>query len=534
MTSRPPRRRRFGAWWRPLMARLAPALLTALASTAPACVVDEAGFDARVFRCDTAAPDPLCGKDSSGQPMTCFAARQIGGADFCTRTCSEPMSLPDQGAVCVQGNALLSACDPSDDRPGIACGVPELGCLRTDVLTDEGVCVTMQPCSQDIDCHDPVRSTCAATFLTRLYGGADEPSRQPSLLSPGRVRSHGHLLFTRRIVPAKGDFAGRQSPGHLRAELRLPDALPAQSLLLPQAVGPRQPGGLHSRSARLRMRNRHRLPRRQMRPHGGWSRGREALYRRPATPTPIARRSTAIRGGSSVTPATSASRRPPSAAPPAEPTTTAPAIATRAPPVLGSALETSKDRASCRATAAAPARHSAGSRKPACRSSARARRRPARRSAFPVLFGIPCRSRRQLRGRRGRPPHLPRRRRHRRNARAFAPPSARRTPTARRTAGSKAKRSAPARSACRSWTTDARVRAARSARSGICAHGGGRHGRNLRGFVSMSRSYPGGCCPCSHWPERHTPQHPDPLRPPKRSRCWSPPPPTRTPSSPTI
>jgi hypothetical protein len=151
------------------------ALMAAALASAPAlgCRVDEAAFEARVFHCDTAAPDPLCGTDANGAPMTCFAARQLGGTDFCTERCDAPMSLPAEDAVCVQGNALLTACNPADDLPGTggACGRPELGCLRTDVLTDEGVCVTMQPCSSDVDCHDPVRSTCAATFLKKLYAG---------------------------------------------------------------------------------------------------------------------------------------------------------------------------------------------------------------------------------------------------------------------------------------------------------------------------------------------------------------------------
>jgi hypothetical protein len=149
-----------------------------VAALAAGCTVDEAKFQSRVFHCDTSAPDPLCGTDVDGQPMTCFAARQIGGADFCTPRCDEPMSLPESDAVCVQGNARLAACNPTDDppgsAPGAACGRPELGCLRTDVLTDEGVCVTMQPCTQDTDCHDPVRSTCAATFLTELYAGNED------------------------------------------------------------------------------------------------------------------------------------------------------------------------------------------------------------------------------------------------------------------------------------------------------------------------------------------------------------------------
>jgi hypothetical protein len=149
-------------------------LLPLMALGALGCKVDATEFQSRVFRCDTAAPDPLCGTDSDGNDMTCFAARQIGGADFCTKTCGDvPMSLPE-GAVCVQGNAKLKACNPEDDsnpdlHPLGACDRRDLGCLRTDVLGTEGVCITMNPCLTNDDCRDPVRSKCASTFLKELY-----------------------------------------------------------------------------------------------------------------------------------------------------------------------------------------------------------------------------------------------------------------------------------------------------------------------------------------------------------------------------
>ena len=69
--------------------------MLALAALALGCSVDEDAFQARVFTCDTAARDPLCGTDRDGQPMTCFAASQLDGTDFCTQACGEPMSLPE-------------------------------------------------------------------------------------------------------------------------------------------------------------------------------------------------------------------------------------------------------------------------------------------------------------------------------------------------------------------------------------------------------------------------------------------------------
>jgi hypothetical protein len=144
--------------------------IAAVCCLAAGCIVDEDAFHERVFVCDTAARDPHCGDDRSGRPMTCFPASQLDGTDFCTEACSAPMSLPDEGAVCVQGEAKLQACNPVDTtNPAGPCGRDDLGCLRTDVTSDEGVCVTMEPCTKDRDCPNPVRSTCAATFLNQLY-----------------------------------------------------------------------------------------------------------------------------------------------------------------------------------------------------------------------------------------------------------------------------------------------------------------------------------------------------------------------------
>jgi hypothetical protein len=155
---------------RPLLALVGMSTL-AMPALAGACSVDEGAFQARVFACDTAAKEPGCGKDlRDGRAMTCFPASQLDGTDFCTPSCDAPMSLPGENAVCVQGAAKLAFCNPEDDLPGqpSPCG-PDLACLRTDVTSDEGVCVTMQPCTADSDCPNPVRSTCAATFLHQLY-----------------------------------------------------------------------------------------------------------------------------------------------------------------------------------------------------------------------------------------------------------------------------------------------------------------------------------------------------------------------------
>lgn len=156
--------------------------LTALAVFSVAgCHVDREGFNRRVFACDTAAPDPACGADENGRPMACFAARQIGATDFCAKTCDTVGATAD--SVCLAGGGgrvsdkdakvELRSCRPSEDTatdPHAACHQSGLGCYRTDLLTDQGVCLTLNPCNEDVDCRDPVRSVCATSFLsTTIY-----------------------------------------------------------------------------------------------------------------------------------------------------------------------------------------------------------------------------------------------------------------------------------------------------------------------------------------------------------------------------
>jgi hypothetical protein len=182
-------------------ARVLALFTVAGATSAIACSVDEVAFQARVFECDTAAVDPRCGSSlDTGEPMTCFPASQIDGVDFCAPSCGEPGTLAD-GSQCVQGNARLAACNPAepkDPATGIGpCGRRELDCLRTDVTSDEGVCVTMHPCDADSDCPNPVRSTCAATFLNQLYTKNHE------------LRGGRRQLRRRPVVPAQAGHAHR-------------------------------------------------------------------------------------------------------------------------------------------------------------------------------------------------------------------------------------------------------------------------------------------------------------------------------------
>jgi hypothetical protein len=150
------------------------ALLSAAAALALAgCHVDDQAFEETIFSCNTT--NPACGKTSEGRDMTCFQASQLDGVNFCAPACDMAKTLAasaDGPTVCVHGNAELRVCDPT---VGKSCG-DTLGCLRTNVAApaeegapDEGVCMTMAPCTVDDDCKDAVHSTCATTFLNDLY-----------------------------------------------------------------------------------------------------------------------------------------------------------------------------------------------------------------------------------------------------------------------------------------------------------------------------------------------------------------------------
>ena len=147
------------------------ALVLALAGLS--CHVDRNAVQDRVYACDPKAVDPGCGTDRQARDMMCFAGRTLGGTDFCAERCEEGAGLMSvEGGMCSQSGARLQTCNLAGGAPG-DCGDPALGCFRSNVLTDTGVCVTITPCANDSDCRDPVRSVCAASFVKKIY---DTPS----------------------------------------------------------------------------------------------------------------------------------------------------------------------------------------------------------------------------------------------------------------------------------------------------------------------------------------------------------------------
>jgi hypothetical protein len=108
--------------------------------------------------------------------MDCFAARQLGATDFCTKTCDLEATSSAE-ATCLDSGISLRSCHPSANPQNAtvssgACEQQGMACFRTDLLSDEGVCTTMSTCDQDTECRDPIRSVCATSFLANLYAGA--------------------------------------------------------------------------------------------------------------------------------------------------------------------------------------------------------------------------------------------------------------------------------------------------------------------------------------------------------------------------
>jgi hypothetical protein len=155
--------------------RLLAAASLAGALAGGACRVDPQKFEDRIFTCDinAAHPDQQCGTNVSGDAMKCFGGtQQLGSNAFCTDACDphQPMTLPD-GDICVEGGAKVKFCKPSDEG---ACGSPDLACMRTDLLSDQGVCLTIKTCTKDTDCTDTIRTSCAGSFLETVYPKAQD------------------------------------------------------------------------------------------------------------------------------------------------------------------------------------------------------------------------------------------------------------------------------------------------------------------------------------------------------------------------
>jgi hypothetical protein len=135
---------------------------------AGSCQVSSDILHEKLYFCDGASPAETCGSNRDGEPMVCYTAQQIGGRDFCTDRCSEKEPDAERpGWRCADTRSRLRTCKPSDGER--ACPQPETQCLRTNLLEDEGVCVTMSTCSSNDDCLDQTRPACMAPMIRDFY-----------------------------------------------------------------------------------------------------------------------------------------------------------------------------------------------------------------------------------------------------------------------------------------------------------------------------------------------------------------------------
>jgi hypothetical protein len=142
-------------------------MLACLVAVEIACSTRANEFYAEVFECDTKASQDPCGTTAAGRPMKCFPGGQLGGSNFCAEICDPSQGSDDPAYTCVSSGALLKVCRP--DANG-AEGCPRgLQCYRTDLLGNDGICLMMRVCAQDVDCSGEAGRICAATLVRSMY-----------------------------------------------------------------------------------------------------------------------------------------------------------------------------------------------------------------------------------------------------------------------------------------------------------------------------------------------------------------------------
>jgi hypothetical protein len=131
------------------------------------CRTQSDEFYATAHACKLSDPPELCGTTSTGQPMACFAASQLGGTDFCAPACdpADPAAAP-AGFSCVRAGVLLRNCNPANqnDCPS------GLSCFRTQLLGNAGLCIRTTVCNDDDACRSRTdgRQVCSSTVLNRI------------------------------------------------------------------------------------------------------------------------------------------------------------------------------------------------------------------------------------------------------------------------------------------------------------------------------------------------------------------------------
>jgi hypothetical protein len=205
-------------------------------------------FYRRVYKCESNVSD-TCGTTRTGGAMTCFAASQLGGEDFCTEACDGTQPSPDPGFVCTTSGALLKKCTPPSGDAGASDDCPEgLSCYRTDLVFAEGVCIQMSVCSQDTDCSENMH-VCAATLIKQrssLFADVNNLQCVASGCGSGRSQCPpGQLCLASYYEGANDpayDICVPACDGRLNCPPNFACALSAQSVGSPPICLPGVPG----------------------------------------------------------------------------------------------------------------------------------------------------------------------------------------------------------------------------------------------------------------------------------------------------
>jgi hypothetical protein len=156
-------------------------------ATSLSCKAREAEFYGKAFPCDMNA---ACGTTADGKPMACYPTHLVGGQDFCAAAC-QPGMFPedDAGFACVGvgvgTGALLQRCRPVAGRTDPRHECPEgLECYRTDLLTDEGLCLMMHVCAENADCSNRTdsRQACGGELVQLVTSSSSLPIASDNLM----------------------------------------------------------------------------------------------------------------------------------------------------------------------------------------------------------------------------------------------------------------------------------------------------------------------------------------------------------------
>jgi len=105
--------------------------------------------------CDAHSPVNACARSGTSTSLTCFAATQLGGHDFCVEACDPSEASTDTNVACVSPGTRLQTCHPIEARTAAVPVCPAgLSCIATDLISDSGFC--LPPCGPGDDCVTPI------------------------------------------------------------------------------------------------------------------------------------------------------------------------------------------------------------------------------------------------------------------------------------------------------------------------------------------------------------------------------------------